>query len=286
VRTSLHMEAGYGGSQRFLEFVENLLICQCWWSVYDRPNPVPTRYPLRHLGLRPVLLAVILVACGRSTLQLESDGQTSSDSGLPTNDDAGLGTNDDAGLGTKDDAGLGTKEDSGLGTKEDGGLGTKDDAGIGAKDSGAGTEDASTEDAGPGSADSGPDAQDSGPVPGDSGTGDSGPGPQDAGVPGPDAGGILGCFACAEQRCAPTVNACLSSPACVDEGTCDLDCLVGSGKGAGGVSPLSCFQSCVKDQQATQRLFAAVSCAFTMCPKECRGALTSLGGGTASPLVP
>ena len=247
-------------------------------------NAVPTRYPLRQLRLRPVFIAVLLVACGRSTLQIESDSQLSSDSGLPIKDDAGLGTKDDSGLGTKDDAGLGTK----------------DDAGIGAIDSSPGTEDASTQDAGPGSEDSGadaqdsgadaqdsgPDAQDSGMLPEDAGAGDSGPGPQDAGVPGPDAGGILGCFVCAEQRCAPRVNACVSSPACVAEGTCDLDCLLGSGTGLGGVSSLSCFQSCVKDQQATRRLLAAVSCAFTMCPNECLGALTPPAGGAGSPPVP
>jgi hypothetical protein len=232
---------------------------------------VPTRYPLRQLHIVPVL-AVLLVACGRSTLQDATDTLQVSDSGLPTKDDAGLGTKDDAGLGTKDDAGLGTK----------------DDAGIGAMDSSVGAEDASVQDAGSGTEDSGPGGQDSGPGSQDSGAQDSGSGsqdsgtgsqdagPEDAGMPGPDAGGILGCFVCAEQRCAPRVNACLSSPACVEEGTCDLDCLAGSGSGSGG---LGCFQSCVKDRQATQRLLAAVRCAFTLCPTECFGALTSPAAG-------
>jgi hypothetical protein len=222
-----------------------------------------------HMG--PVLVAVLLVACGRSTLQSANDTLEVSDSGLPTKDDAGLGTKDDAGLGTKDDAGLGTK----------------DDAGLGIKDSGPGADDTSVDDAGPGTEDSGPATGDSGPATGDSGpaTGDSGP--EDAGMPGvPDAGGILGCFTCAEQRCAPRLNACLGSPACVEEGTCDLNCLIGSGAGTGGLGGLNpgCFQSCVKDQQATRRLLAAVSCAFTLCPGECLGALTPSAVG--SPLGP
>jgi hypothetical protein len=226
---------------------------------------VPTRYPFRQLRIGPTLVALVLVACGRSTLQDANDTLQVSDSGLPT----------------KDDAGLGTKDDSGLGTKDGSGLGTKDDAGLGVMDSGPGAEDATTQDAGPGTEDAGPGGQDSGSGlqdsgsgsqdsgPGDSGPGDSGPGdsgPEDAGMPGPDAGGIVGCFVCAEQRCAPRVNACLSSPACVEEGTCDLDCLAGSGGGG-----LNCFQSCAKDPRTTQRLLAAVRCAFTMCPTECLG---------------
>ena len=120
------------------------------------------------------------------------------------------------------------------------------------------------QDSGSGSQDSGSGSQDSGP-------GDSGP--EDAGMPGPDAGGILGCFVCAQQRCAPRVNACASSPACVEESTCDLNCLAGSGGGATGFGGLNCFQSCVKDLRANQRLLAAVRCAFTMCPTECAGVL-------------
>ena len=39
---------------------------------------------------------------------------------------------------------------------------------------------------------------------------------------GADAGGIVGCFACAEDKCGTQVNACVGSPACVEEGICDL----------------------------------------------------------------
>jgi hypothetical protein len=234
---------------------------------------MPTRYPLRQvLHLGPVLVAVLLVACGRSTLQPVNDTLEVSDSGLPTKDDSGLGTKDDSGLGTKDDAGLGTKDDAGLGTK---------DSGLGADDAGMGDAGPGTEDSGPGIKDAGSGTEDSGP-----GTEDAGPGPEDAGMPGvPDAGGILGCFACAEQRCAPRVNACVSSPACVEEGTCDLNCLIGSGRGPGGFGGFNptCFQSCVKDQQTTRRLLAAVSCAFALCQKDCLGALTPLVGGGSGP---
>ena len=48
-----------------------------------------------------------------------------------------------------------------------------------------------------------------------------------------DAGGIVGCFACAEDSCGTQVNACVGSPACVEEGTCDLMCLGGGTTGGG-----------------------------------------------------
>jgi hypothetical protein len=234
---------------------------------------MPSRYPLRRvLCVAPALVAVILVACG---------GRGSLDPGVealaPAIDesDAGLPTKPlDAGLGTKDDSGLGTKDDSGLGTKDDSGVGTKDDSGLGTEDAGTGTDDAGpTNDSGPGTNDSG--ADDSGPGTNDSGTSDSGPGTNDSGTSGTDAGGTDACFACAEQKCGKQTNACISSPACVKEGECDLACL------GHGLNPL-CFESCTKNRVANQELLSAVSCAFTFCPKECLGDLASFGVGAGA----
>jgi hypothetical protein len=246
---------------------------------------MPAHYPLRHvLCVGPALVAVLLVACGRTPLEPDVEALDVSDSGgLPTKPlDAGQGTkNDDSGLGTKD-AGVGIK-DSGLGTKDDSGLDTEDsgsamdDAGPGTEDSGPGPQDAGPgpQDAGPGSQDSGAGTPDSGP-----GTVDSGPGGEDSGTGSPDGGsGIVTCFACAEQRCGTRVNSCADSPACVAEGECDLGCLAGSGKGAIGALNPHCFQSCTKDLLANQELLSAVSCAFTACPKECVSALDPFLGG-------
>jgi hypothetical protein len=109
---------------------------------------------------------------------------------------------------------------------------------------------------------------------------------------GADAGGIIGCFACAQDMCGTQVGACLASQACLAEGTCDLTtCLAGMGGGttAGGSSggglggfggiDLQCFQSCQKDPQGSADLFAAVECTFTSCGTECLSALTSAGQG-------
>ncbi len=109
---------------------------------------------------------------------------------------------------------------------------------------------------------------------------------------GADAGGIIGCFACAQQQCGTQVGACLASQACLAEGTCDLTtCLAGmaggtaaggsSGGGLGGLGgiDLQCFQSCQKDPQGSADLFAAVECTFTSCGTECLSALTSAGQG-------
>jgi hypothetical protein len=255
---------------------------------------MPTHHPLRQvLFLAPALVAVVLVACGRSPLDASDDLVDTPDAsagddsgGLPTKPiDGGVDTKD-AGLGTKD-AGLGTK-DSGLGTQDaetedaetldaetldaetpDSGPGMGDagapplDAGPGS-DSGSGTIDSGsgTIDSGPGTGDGGPGSQDSGPGTSEGGT-------EDAGAP--DAGGVLGCFACAEERCAKPVNACLGSSACVEEGTCDLACL------GAPFNPL-CFESCAKNQRATQELLSAVSCAFSVCPQQCLSVLTSSGG--------
>lgn len=125
------------------------------------------------------------------------------------------------------------------------------------------------------------------------------------GLPGlsADAGGIVGCFACAEDSCGTQVNACVGSPACVEEGTCDLMCLgggttgggladggttggglAGGGLAGGGLAGLgglnlSCFQSCTKDQQASQELLTAVTCTFGSCGTQCLSALGGAGGG-------
>lgn len=247
---------------------------------------MPAHYPLRHiLCVGPALVAVLLVACGRTPLEPDVEALDVSDSGgLPTKPlDAGQGTkDDDSGLGTKDDAGVGIK-DSGLGTKDDSGLDT-DDSGAGTEDSGPAMEDAGpgAEDAAPAPRDAGPGSLDSGSGPSDSGpeTVDSGPGGEDSGAGSPDGGsGIVACLACAEQRCGAHVNACVGSPACVAESECDLGCLTGSGKGAIGVLNPRCFQSCTKDLLANQELLSAVSCAFTACSKECVSALNPFLGG-------
>ncbi len=145
--------------------------------------------------------------------------------------------------------------------------------------------------------------------------------PGTPGIPGfpglsEDAGGILGCFACAEDKCGTQVNACVSAPACVTEGTCGLGCvtgltggtaaggelaggalagggtagglgggtLAGGGTagggtmGAGGGLNLQCLMACDTDTQANADLFAALECTFTACSSECLGALGGMGG--------
>ena len=123
------------------------------------------------------------------------------------------------------------------------------------------------------------------------------------GIPGlsEDAGGILGCFACAQDKCGTQVNACASSPACVTEGTCGLGCvtglaggtaagglaggtlagggLAGGGTAGGGGLNLQCLMACDTDMQANADLFAALECTFTSCSSECLGALGGAGGG-------
>ncbi len=210
------------------------------------------------------MLALILAACASTSpgAQVEADD---TDGGLPTKPlDGGLETKD-SGLGTKD-SGLGTK-DSGLGTK-DSGLGTKD-SGLGIDEAGAGTDDG-----GPATEDSGMETEDSGTGTSDSGTraGDSGTGTTDAGMSPPDAGAIGECFACAEQRCGNLTTACVSSPACFQEGECDLACLASPGP-FHFLVPL-CFRLCTRDVRANQELIAAATCAFSLCPKECIGVLT------------
>lgn len=132
-----------------------------------------------------------------------------------------------------------------------------------------------------------------------------------------DAGGIAGCFACAEDKCGTQVNACSGSPACVTEGTCGLGCLTGlaggtaaggamaggglaggglagggttaggglaggglagGGTAAGGGLNLQCLMACDTDTQANTELFAALECAFTSCSSECLGGLGGMGG--------
>ena len=256
-----------------------------------------THRPLRRvLFVAPALVAVVLVACGRSPLDDSEDLVDTPDAASAGDDSGGLPTKpDDGGVETKD-AGLGTK-DAGLGTK-DSGLGTQDAETEDAETLDAETLDAGTPDSGPGTGDAGPPPLDAGPGTdsgtgtsdsgtgtSDSGTGmsdsgtttdDGGPGSQDSG-PGmsdggtEDAGGVLGCFACAEQKCGKLVNACLGSSACVEEGTCDLACL------GAPFNPL-CFGSCAKNQRANQELLSAVSCAFSVCPQQCLSVLTSSGG--------
>ncbi len=144
--------------------------------------------------------------------------------------------------------------------------------------------------------------------------------PTGPGIPGlsEDAGGIAGCFACAEDKCGTQVNACASSPACVAEGTCGLGCVTGltGGTAAGGILAggtlaggtlaggtvaggtlagggtagggttgaagglnLQCLMACDTDTQANAALFAALECTFTSCSSECLGALGGAGGG-------
>jgi hypothetical protein len=165
----------------------------------------------------------------------------------------------------------------------DGGLPTKGDkdAGIGEKEGGLGMKDASL-----GTDDSGSAADDGGMATDDSGMGirDAGPGPEDAGMQS-DAGGMNECFACAEKKCAVEVNACLRSPACVEEGNCHLMCL-GASAGPLGVPDPRCVQACTKNLQATQELLAAVTCGFTVCPVQCLRPLTSCGGDAGGFGVP
>jgi hypothetical protein len=107
---------------------------------------------------------------------------------------------------------------------------------------------------------------------------------------GADAGGIVGCFACAQDSCGTQVDACIGSADCVKEGICDLTtCLAGGGTmgmgtGTGGIGGLlgginlQCFQTCAPSQQASTELIAALQCTFTSCGTECLSALTSMGG--------
>jgi|SRR5580704_4408776 hypothetical protein len=205
-----------------------------------------SQYQLHHLrSVAPALVALIVAACATTApdAQVEADD---TEGGLPTKPlDGGVETKD-SGLGTKD-SGLGIK-DSGLGTK---------DSGLETDDAGAGTDDG-----GPVTEDSGPGTEDSG-----AGTSDSGTRAGDAGMSPPDAGAMGECFACAEQRCGNVATACVRSPACVQEGECDLACLA-----LQGPLPLLgrlCFESCTRDLRANQELIAAVTCAFALCPKEC-----------------
>jgi hypothetical protein len=198
----------------------------------------------------PALVSVILLACGCSSAGPQGQTvATPADEALGA--DSGLPTKDDGGVDTKDDSGLGTKDDGGLGTKDDSGLGTNDDAGTGTQDAGAGT--------------------------------------PDSGMPPlPDAGGGMNeCFACAEQRgCSVQVNACVHSPACVQEGSCDLMCLESTGPFS--AVNLHCVQSCSTDWHATQDLLAAVTCGFRVCPLECLRPLISCGvdAGAPGPIDP
>jgi hypothetical protein len=212
--------------------------------------------------LAPALIAVIAVAGGCSAPGPESGpgaNSTLAPAAAAAGDDAGLPTKggDDGGLGTKgDDGGLGTKgDDGGLGTKgDDGGLGTNGDSGSGTEDAGTGGQDA-------------------------------------GGMTTPDAGGGLGaCFACAEQRgCKVPVQTCVNSPACMQEGSCDLACLTAPGAHFGGPDP-RCVASCSSDWHATEELLAAVSCGFRVCPIECIRPLISCGGdagaGRMEPVEP
>ncbi len=200
--------------------------------------------------LVPGLVAAMLFAWGCSAPGPQSEAVDGPDA-ASAEDSGGLPTKgDDSGLGTKgDDGGLGTKgDDGGLGTKgDDGGLGTQGD------DGGLAT------------------------------MGDAGTGTEDAGMPGaPDAGEMDACFACAEKRCGLQVNACLQSPACVEEGNCDLTCLTGAAGPFGAPNP-HCIQSCTKDPRATGELLAAVECGFSVCPRECLRPLISCGGDAGAP---
>ncbi len=240
---------------------------------------MPAQYPLRLLlRVAPALVAVSLVACGRSPLgpeveALDTPDATGDDSGgLPTKSlDAGLEMKD-TGLETKD-AGLGTKE-AGVETK-DSGLETED-AGPGTVDAETGTDAATrTLDAGTGTVDAGAD----------SGAEDAGTSPVDAGMAAADGGALVECFVCAEQMCEKAVSTCASSRACVEEGNCELACLGDSaggatGRGFGGFGGLNlrCFDSCVRNPRASRELFEAMTCAFALCPTECRGVLTPVGG--------
>jgi hypothetical protein len=109
------------------------------------------------------------------------------------------------------------------------------------------------------------------------------------GLTGIDAGPLGACATCAQQTCGTQVDACVSSPTCVQEGLCDLTtCLGGAGTtggmgttGAGGALgglDIACFQKCGSDQTASSELMSALLCVFTSCGTSCLGALTSTGG--------
>ena len=231
---------------------------QCWSECLRKAmTQMPVQSPLHQVvRVAPAVVAMILLACGGKSSSPSPDVGAPGLAAAADPGDAGLPTKPlDGGTGTKDDSGLGTKDDSGVGTKDDGGLGTKDDSGLGTEDAGPGAEGA-------------------------------GPGTEDAGNPAsPDAGGNSACFACAEDKCGILTNACLGSPACVEESQCNLACLGGTSGGTPGEMPgggpfgfrgLECFESCAKDALASQHLLAAVTCAYTLCPREC---LPCAGGG-------
>jgi hypothetical protein len=108
------------------------------------------------------------------------------------------------------------------------------------------------------------------------------------GLPGlsEDAGGIIGCFACAQDQCGTQVDACIADQACLQEGICDLTtCLggmtTGTGGGGGGLLGglnLQCFMTCGPNQAASSELISALQCTFTSCGTECLSALTMAGG--------
>ncbi len=125
---------------------------------------------------------------------------------------------------------------------------------------------------------------------------------KDSGLPGfpglpglsEDAGGIAGCFACAEDSCGTQTNACLSSPDCLQEGLCDLTtCLLGAAGGTGsgsgstsgglggifGGADLQCLQTCSPSAAANTELLSAVECVFTQCGSDCLSALSAAGSG-------
>jgi hypothetical protein len=232
----------------------DLVLWQCWYECLRKGND---QMASEHTRVRQVpcgavaLVGVMLFACGCTA-------PTSPEVADAVDVDA---STDDGGLPTKGD------KDAGVGDKE-GGLGMKD-AGLGTEDSGSAGDDGGTtiEDAG-------------------TGIHDAGTGPEDAGMPGqPDAGEMNECFACAEKKCAVEVNACLRSPACVEEGNCDLMCL-GASAGPLAVPDPRCVQACTKNLQATQELLAAVTCGFTVCPVQCLRPLASCGGDAGGFGVP
>lgn len=201
-----------------------------------------TEYPTRQALSLSALVAAILLASGCSAPP-GANAATTQASSDPADADA---QDSGGGLPTKDEAGVGTKDDSGLGTKDDSGLGTKDDSGVATNDAGG------TVDAGSGSVDAGSSAP-------------------------PDAGNEMDdCLTCAERRgCRAQVTECVNSPACVDEGKCDLACLTSSA--FGGPNP-RCIESCAKKWDATEDLLEAVTCGFHVCPAECLRPLISCGG--------
>lgn len=206
-----------------------------------------TEYPMRQALSLSALAAAVLLASGCSAPPGASGaGGASVATAQASSDPADADTQDSGGgLPTKDEAGVGSKDDSGLGTKDDSGLGTKDDSGVATNDAGGTVDAGSASDAG-----------------------SSAP---------PDAGNEMDdCLTCAERRgCKAQVDECVQSPACVDEGKCDLACLTSSPFGA--VNP-RCIESCAKNWDATEDLLAAVACGFHVCPKECLRPLISCGG--------